>query len=206
MKLSTHEFGSWYASVSPGMSTHTPAVAPSAVTSLISSQPQPPTPNTALTLEILHNLEHQHQWTGLRIHEPFSLSTKQSIPLISGTPPQAVYIHPDEQAYILEHRIPMHDVPIEREWVIPTAQGEKWTLRRLAGIHDSLPDRTEDLRLDSFDLEEASKKMQEYIRLKRDKPWGGKRALLAMVNRGLGGDGTVVYYVTMEGTPKPRQN
>ncbi|KAK2857287.1 hypothetical protein FQN49_004850 [Arthroderma sp. PD_2] len=187
------------------MSSHTPEIAPSAVSSLISSKLHP-TPNTALTLEILHNLEHQHQWTALKVHEPFSLSAEQAIPLISGTPPQVVYTHPDEQAYLLEHHIRPEDVPIDREWVIPTSQGEKWTLRRLAGIHDSLPKRTEDLQLGSFDLEQASKDMQEYIRLKKEKPWGGKRALLAMVNSGLGGDGTVVYYVTMEGTPKPRQN
>lgn len=100
----------------------------------------------------------------------------------------------------------MKDIPVDREWVIPTAQGEKWTLSRLAGLHDSLPSRAEDFPHDSVDLEEATKSMQEYVKLKKEKPWGGKRALLAMVNRGLGGDGTVVYYVTMEGTPKPRQN
>ncbi|EFQ98046.1 hypothetical protein MGYG_01084 [Nannizzia gypsea CBS 118893] len=188
------------------MSSHAPSIAPSAVTTLISSQPQPSTPNVALSLEILHNLEHQHQWTGLKIHKPFSLSQKQSVPLISGTPPQSIYIHPDEQAYLLEHRIPMKDIPKDREWVIPTAQGEKWTLSQLAGLHDSLPSRTEDFLFDSVDLEEATKEIQEYVKLKKEKPWGGKRALLAMVNRGLGGDGTVVYYVTMEGTPKPRQN
>ncbi|EFE38127.1 conserved hypothetical protein [Trichophyton verrucosum HKI 0517] len=188
------------------MSIHHPAIAPSAVTTLISSQPQTPPPHVALSLEILHNLEHQHQWKDLEIHEPFSLSQKQSIPLISGTPPQPIYIHPDEQAYLLEHNIPMKDIPADREWVIPTAQGEKWTLSRLAGLHDSLPSRAEDFLPGSVDLEEATKSMQEYVKLKKEKPWGGKRALLAMVNRGLGGDGTVVYYVTMEGTPKPRQN
>lgn len=190
----------------PRMSSHTPVTAPSAVTTLISSQPQPSTPNMALSLEILHNLEHQHQWTDLKIHQPFSLSQKQSIPLISGTPPQPTYIHPDEQAYLLDHHISMKDIPKNREWVIPTAQGEKWTLSRLAGLHDSLPSRTADFLLDSVNLEEATKDIQDYVKLKRESPWGGKRALLAMVNRGLGGDGTVVYYVTMEGTPKPRQN
>ncbi|EZF32473.1 hypothetical protein H101_03926 [Trichophyton interdigitale H6] len=173
------------------MSGHPPAIAPSAVTTLISSQPQIPLPHVALSLEILHNLEHQHQWKHLEIHEPFSLSQKQSIPLISGTPPQPIYIHPDEQAYLLEHDIPMKDLPSDREWVIPTAQGEKWTLSRLAGLHDSLPSRAEDFLPESVDLEEATKSMQEYVKLKKEKPWGGKRALLAMVNRGLGGDGTV---------------
>jgi hypothetical protein len=52
----------------------------------------------------------------------------------------------------------------------------------------------------------ANDKLAEYEGKKQEKYWGGKRALLAMVNRGIGGDGTVVYYVILEGNVKPRQN
>ncbi|KAK2739872.1 hypothetical protein FQN57_006448 [Myotisia sp. PD_48] len=179
---------------------------PSAVTTVISSNPERASPPCALAFEIAHNLEHQHQWTSIRIHEPYSLSPLQPMPLLTGIPPNTVYTHPDEQAYILEHSISMGDVPLEREWVIPTSQGQKWSLSRLAGVFDSLLTIAEDeLELDRHE-QQANKTLQDFLRLKREKPWGGKRALLAMVNRGMGGDGTIVYYVVLEGAVKPRQN
>ena len=76
----------------------------------------------------------------------------------------------------------------------------------MARVFDSLPKKSEDLPVDALKKEGMDEKMAEYIRRKKEEPWGGKRALLAMVNRGMGGDGTVIYYVVLEGTVKPRQN
>lgn len=104
---------------------------------------------------------------------------------------------------MLENEIPPEDAPREREWVIPTSQGETWSLRRLAGLFDALPPKSEDLIDGST---KHSTKMEEFISLKKKETWGKKRAILAMVNRGMGGDGTVVYYVVSDGTVKPRQN
>ncbi|KAL2360385.1 hypothetical protein RJZ56_006753 [Blastomyces dermatitidis] len=217
---------------------------PSALTSLTTPTTQNPT--ASLTTQVLHNLQHQHLWTALRIHEPHTLSPAQRMPLISGLPPQTLYTHPDEQAFMLEHGIGTDDVPVEREWVIPTAQGQAWSLRRLVECFDSLPlpdskhgDGGEAVNGDGdgdsgsgsgsgsetesrVKMEKAGEKKNakkndrrklskeeifaEYERRRRGKEWGGKRALMAMVNRGMGGDGTVVYYVVLEGSVKPRQN
>ncbi|KAL1961351.1 hypothetical protein VTO42DRAFT_79 [Malbranchea cinnamomea] len=178
----------------------------SALTTLISQSQDPENPITALTLQVFHNLQHQHLWTSLRIHEPRTLSPSQSIPLISGIPPQSIYIHPDEQAYMLELGIRLEETAVDREWVIPTAQGQTWSLRRLAEVFDALPDRKEDIQAPDSKRGLVSNKVLEYERKKREEPWGGKRALLSMVNRNKGGDGTVVYYIILEGTVKPRQN
>ncbi|PGH33159.1 hypothetical protein GX50_04001 [[Emmonsia] crescens] len=230
--------------------TASPTPSPSALTTL--TTPTSQNPIASLTTQIFHNLQHQHRWTALRIHDPHTLSPTQRMPLISGLPPQTLYTHPDEQAYMLEHGISMDDVPAEREWVIPTAQGQVWSLRRLAECFDALPlpdskhgdgdadadadaDAGTDMDMDiDMDMnmgkdgdggasktksgevtKEKKKKAKkqseeeifaEYERRKRGKEWGGKRALMAMVNRGIGGDGTVVYYVVLEGSVKPRQN
>jgi len=56
-------------------------------------------------------------------------------------PPNQIYIHPDKQAYMIEHNIKDEALPIEKEWVLPMALGDKWTLKRFAEIFDSLPDR-----------------------------------------------------------------
>ncbi|OJD15269.1 hypothetical protein AJ78_04454 [Emergomyces pasteurianus Ep9510] len=213
---------------------------PSALTTL--TTPTSQNPIASLTTQILHNLQHQHGWIALHIHEPHTLSPTQRIPLISGLPPQTLYTHPDEQAYMLEQGISMDDVPTEREWVIPTAQGQAWSLRMLAECFDALPlpdskhhldtgaeaeaEAEVDVDINKYDdgvgieaksgaVREKRKKgkkqsqeelFAEYSRRKRGKEWGGKRALVAMVNRGMGGDGTVVYYVVLEGSVKPRQN
>jgi tRNA-splicing endonuclease subunit Sen15 len=104
---------------------------------------------------------------------------------------------------MLENGIHETDVPVEREWVLPVAQGQKWSLRRLAGGFDALPERGDDIGVED---EGKSQKLTEFLEMKKQGKWGGKRLLLAMVNRGMGGDGTVVYYIVMEGSVKPRQN
>lgn len=177
-------------------------------------------PQAATTLQILHNLQHQHLWTSLQIHatplDPDSLPQESHPPLISGIPPHRVYTHPDEQLYMLEKGLREDDLRSERLFVIPTAQGQKWSLRRMAAAFDVLSD------IEIADDEaregeagppvesEKARKLEEYYqrREKADatKEWGSKRVLLGMVDKGMGGDGTVVYYIVQEGEVKPRQN
>lgn len=200
----------------------------SALTRLIDSASLSENPLGATTIQILHNLQHQHLWTSLQIHdisippndsqEPVLADTStrdQTCSIISGIPPQRTYIHPDEQFYLLEKGLREDHLKPERAFVIPTAQGQKWTLRRIAGIFDALPnvevvtDSESSSKGVAVDPDQE-KKLAEYYERKEEalkaKEWGSKRMLLAMVDKGMGGDGTVVYYVVQEGEVKPRQN
>lgn len=113
---------------------------------------------------------------------------------------------------MLERGLREDDVELERMFVLPTVQGESWTLRKLAGVFDSLPEGSGEGEV----LEgggaggEKAEKLREYYeyreKARATKEWGGKRLLLAMVDRRMGGDGTVVYYVVQDGAVKPRQN
>ncbi|KAF3394544.1 hypothetical protein F1880_005156 [Penicillium rolfsii] len=194
-----------------------PKLEPSALTRLIDSASASGNPVAATTIQILHNLQHQHLWTSLEIHDISKNSIASDAPptLISGIPPHRVYTHPDEQLYMLEKGITEDDLRSERLFVIPTAQGQSWSLRRMAAAFDSLAlleasEGEEPLSTgESVDPEKA-KKLNEYYerreKAKETKEWGTRRALLAMTNRGMGGEGTVVYYVVQEGEVKPRQN
>lgn len=99
-------------------------------------------------------------------------------------------------------------MPAERIFVIPTAQGQTWSLGRMAGVFDSADEGNEGVEL-GLEGEKAEGLKAYYARRKtarETREWGGKRMLLAMVDKGMGGDGTVVYYVVQEGAVKPRQN
>lgn len=87
--------------------------APSPLQSLIhSTAPTNTTPSSdddsivtlyALATQIKHNLHHQHAWTNLHIHTHSPLtSLPLPRPLLSGLPPQRLYIHPDEQIELLK--------------------------------------------------------------------------------------------------------
>ncbi|KAL1971106.1 hypothetical protein VTN77DRAFT_57 [Rasamsonia byssochlamydoides] len=201
---------------------------PSSLTTLI-SQSGSADPISALTTQVLHNLQYQHLWTSLRIHNLSSLSSSQPVSatttapttplLISGIPPHRVYTHPDEQVYMLELGLRDEDLLPERVFVLPTAQGQSWSLRKLAAVFDSLPEPGEQQLSSSetsdnsssaaVDKAKAAKLARYYERRRKanaSKEWGGKRLLLAMVDRAMGGDGTVVYYIVQEGNVKPRQN
>ncbi|RAH83543.1 hypothetical protein BO86DRAFT_358702 [Aspergillus japonicus CBS 114.51] len=230
----------------------TSTTSPSALTTLItstspttspspsSSNPTtttPPSPNlnlnpnlnpktSALTLQVLHNLQHQHLWTSLQVHElpstvpaAAAASTESDSPnqinLISGIPPHRLYTHPDEQFYLLERGLREEDLELERMFVLPTVQGHTWSLRRLAGVFDALPgleDSGDGEGEDDDRTNSSSKadKLKEYYAYRKQarvtREWGGKRMLLAMVDRQMGGDSTVVYYVVQDGAVKPRQN
>lgn len=118
-----------------------------------------------------------------------------------------------------------------REWVVPLSLGQEGgSLRWLAGVFDALParDAPRVLRGKQERAEEGARGEDEgQERAEEDEgdakgegkdgdgdtdDWltslpNPKRVLLAMKARdGMGGDGTVAYYVCLEGEVKPRQN
>jgi tRNA-splicing endonuclease subunit Sen15, fungi type len=88
--------------------------APSALSKLIASQTQKTPPlqsaslhspfDHALALQVLHNLQYQHEWTALQVHarSPLPPFAPLPRPLLSGMPPRRLYIHPDEQIELLK--------------------------------------------------------------------------------------------------------
>lgn len=206
---------------------------PSALTTLISTAISPTTSLSAATLQVLHNLQHQHLWTSLQIHRlslpeapstssdvSYASSTATTAFVISGVPPNRIYTHPDEQLFMLERGLRDNDIDPERTFVLPTVEGQSWSLRKMAAVFDSLPQVDEGLASlapeggregeGSQPRDEKEAKIAEYLEYRKSaratKEWGGKRLLLSMVDRNMGGDGTVVYYVVQEGAVKPRQN
>ncbi|RDH27216.1 hypothetical protein BDQ94DRAFT_185107 [Aspergillus welwitschiae] len=152
---------------------------PSALTTLLSTTTTtPPTPLSANTIQILHNLQHQHLWTSLRVHDlhlPSKSTTgpEQSLYLISGIPPHHLYIHPDEQLFMLERGLREDDVELERMFVLPTVQGESWTLRKLAGVFDSLPEGSEEVLEGGGEKAEKLREYYEYRgKARATKEWG----------------------------------
>ncbi|KAJ6187581.1 hypothetical protein N7519_002489 [Penicillium mononematosum] len=133
------------------------------------------------------------------------------------TPPHRVYTHPDEQLYMLENGIREDDLKPERIFVVPTTQGQPWSLRHMAAVFDRLPEfkqkaeeHDRSVGATSMQLGRRAEKLAQYYEKKEKsrvtKEWGTQRCLLAMVDKGMGGDGTVAYYVVHEGEVKPRQN
>lgn len=195
---------------------------PSALTTLISttSNTQSLDPLHALTTQVYHNLQHQHLWTSLKVHNPSEDASLPglTVPLISGIPPQRMYTHPDEQLYLLQIGLREEDLRSERLWVLPSTQGQTWTLGKLTTIFDALPSRTTGTESSTNAAEESKEivdkekeeKLAKYFEKKqeadKENKWGGKRLLLAVVDRLVGGDGTIVYYVVQDGHVKPRQN
>lgn len=203
-----------------------PTPEPSALTNLVSSTTSSSSTDTPLaatptTHQVLHNLQHQHLWTSLEIH---TLPIEFPVALISGIPPHRVYTHPDEQLYMVERGLREEDVELERMFVVPTVQAQSWSLEMMAAVFDSLPDIGTEIGEDdevdaknevgeetngAGDREKAGRLADYYGRraqARRSGEWGGKRLLLAMIDKGMGGEGTVVYYIVQEGTVKPRQN
>lgn len=57
-----------------------------------------------LAHQIQHNLEFQHAWCDIIIHDDSPVTrNKLPRPLIAGLPPKRLYIHPDEQTELLKH-------------------------------------------------------------------------------------------------------
>lgn len=84
------------------------------------------------------------------------------------------------------------DVPLEREWVLPTHIREKWSLRKFAEVFDAVGK----IPLGEGEEEKGGEGEDDKARQ------GGKRVLLATV----GDDSTVLYYIVHDGIVKPRQN
>jgi tRNA-splicing endonuclease subunit Sen15 len=138
-----------------------------------------------LAVQILHNLQYAHSWTSLTLHteSPENPGALLPRPLVSGIPPQRIYIHPDEQIELLKTGEDGGQRK-EREWVLPTHLIETWSLSRFAAIFDAIGVVPPD---ESRGHGEGKKH---------------KRLLLAT----LGNDSTVVYYIVHDGLVKPRQN
>ncbi|KAH0605196.1 uncharacterized protein H6S33_005178 [Morchella sextelata] len=135
------------------------------------------TPHLQDLVQTVHkNLQHLADWSSLVIHSSPSFPR----PLITGLPPDPVYIDPDSaSAYNAEDK--NSPERSQHEWVLPVDLREKWTLRKWAQVFDSLPEGY---------WGESGGKMR------------GKRILLAVVSD----DSTVVHYVVHDGIVKPRQN
>ncbi|EXJ58990.1 hypothetical protein A1O7_06421 [Cladophialophora yegresii CBS 114405] len=143
-----------------------------------------------------------------------SLSSSGSIPLISGLPPKHSYIHPDLQTYLIKHNVKETELHVQREFVLPLALGEKWTLNRFCSVFDALPER-EAIRVERPSSSRGSNTTAARPNGRAKAVGAGdiyehtdqKRVLLGMrADEGMGGDGTVVYYIMQEGEVKPRQN
>lgn len=179
-----------------------PAV--SALTAFIESQCQPESATSisdyrALALQVQHDLQYQHEWTSIGIHTHSAASSSSDAdllprPLISGLPAHHVYIHPDDQVDILRQGFTEKDVPVEREWVLPTHLREKWTIRRFAAVFDAI----EETPLGEQASSGATNVQNSYHKTRKR----AKRLLMAVVSD----DSTVVYYIIHDGIVKPRQN
>ena len=101
-------------------------------------------------------------------------------------------MHPDEQVEMLKAGVKEEDVPVEREWVLPTHLREKWSLRRFADVFDAVGETPPE------ENKEETLSAEDQVGKRR----GGKRLLLATVSD----DSTVVYYIVHDGIVKPRQN
>ncbi|KAH8843322.1 hypothetical protein MCOR27_002366 [Pyricularia oryzae] len=163
-----------------------------------------------LTKNVQFNLEHEKDWTGVKVHD--SGAERQ---LLYGLPPRRMYVHPDEQIAILKaekelgggQRIPQ---PPEVEWVLPMHLAEKWTVERFAAVFDSIPPVPPAVAEpaggpDDGNTSTASE-AAEVAATSLAQHWRGsgrgKRIILAIVQD----DSTISYYVIHDGIVKPRQN
>lgn len=137
-----------------------------------------------LASTVYENLENQHDWTLLESHthkqQPLPKNkTLLPRPLITGLPPRRLYLHPDDQVELVKtHATYTVDETPEIEWVLPMHLNEKFSLKQMAEVFDSL-------------------ELPEPLAEGRH-----KRLLMAIVHD----DSTVVYYFVHDGIVKPRQN
>lgn len=184
---------------------------PSALQLLFESHPLPrdsPHPSHLyhLALQIAHNLRHQHNWDDVRVytHSPIT-SAAFPRPLISGLPPQRLYVHPDEQIALLQKqkeagKSGMPELRSEREWVLPSHLREKWSLKRFGEVFDGI---TLVPTGGSGELLFGEKDEADLPEVEEANEWRKtKRLLLATLDD----DSTVVYYIVHDGIVKPRQN
>lgn len=231
------------AASNPAPTTPPPSSPPplplSATTNLINSHPTPAHLSHAahtLALQIAHNLRFQHLWTDLRLHTviPTSPQNPQDVVvpllLLSGLPPNRLYIHPDEQIEFLQLQKKLgggggggktvvgekkkEGLEPEREWVLPSHLTEKWTLGRFARVFDSIGGvvpagddggEEEEVIFGDGGKGRGGDGDDDGGGRGEDNKWRvtqPKRLLLATVDD----DGTTVYYIVHDGLVKPRQN
>lgn len=168
-----------------------------------------------LALQVRHSLQYEHQWTQLKLHIHSPITNEiLPRPLISGLPPKRLYIHPDEQAELLKAEAdrlktlrkgdvngskPSEDMDTsyaqpEPEWVLPAQLREKWSLRKMAEVFDSISHAPPENDSVTACSNASNPPNQKWRRT--------KRVVLATV----GDDSTVVYYIIHDGLVKPRQN
>lgn len=193
---------------------------PSATTG--ATQIPPPSPYIALALQVQHNLQYQHDWSALRLHTHSAQPPHAALPrpLVSGRPPQRLYVHADQQAReiaALKQRSaqPRGDTTgsetlpgttadelqpqrIAREWVLPAHLKEKWSLRKFALVFDALEDMDDDGEGRGRGIDAGI----GHADGPRAASPSAKRILLALLND----DSTVSYYIMHDGIVKPRQN
>lgn len=120
-----------------------------------------------------------------------------------------MYVHPDLQKRMLRDGIDETAVEGQREWVIPLSVGEKWTLKRFCHVFNGLPEREPvRVRPSASETTEAAAGATTNSESNSEFEWkDNKRVILGMLaHNGMGGDGTVAYYIVQEGEVKPRQN
>jgi tRNA-splicing endonuclease subunit Sen15, fungi type len=76
-----------------------------------------------------------------RRHATPSSASTEPIYQISGLPPRHAYIHPDFQSHLIRKGISASRVKIQREFVLPLSLTEKYSLKKLSYVFDSLPAR-----------------------------------------------------------------
>ncbi|KAK5122277.1 hypothetical protein LTR85_004188 [Meristemomyces frigidus] len=203
------------------------------------TKPPPPPPEiTRLALQIAHNLRFQHGWTDIGVHYDTSgrPGAPKRRPMITGLPPQRVYVHPDEQIEVLnrqrrEGRAGMPELGREREWVLPTHLREPWTLRRFADVFDTLESVPPDAGREDgegkvqalFGQDAAAEPDGAPIDPTLTSGVGGSDASSPSASASasnpwrtrqpkrlllatLDDDSTIVYYIVHDGIVKPRQN
>ncbi|KAK3723566.1 hypothetical protein LTR37_001818 [Vermiconidia calcicola] len=196
---------------------------PSALQSFLSSTGSDSSQQTQLlqlALQIAHNLRYQHNWDDVRIHYDSTTPIESPAlirPLISGFPPQRLYVHPDEQIEVLqkqkdEGKTGMPNLPREREWVLPSHLREKWSLRRFGEVFNATstvpsPEDGEALfdnskRAAHTKEGEGEDDSMDGAPMNKWRISQPKRLLLATLDD----DSTVVYYIVHDGIVKPRQN
>jgi len=150
-----------------------------------------------LAATVLHNLQHQHNWTSLVIHTHSTTNRLLPRPIVSGLPPKRSYIHPDEQVEVIkaEHDTgkAIKQIP-ELEWVLPTHWDEKWSLGKFAEVFDAI------------DAVPPRENVEEEEDLTVGHKWRGKNRQKRLLLSTVHDDSTVIYYIMHDGLAKPRQN
>ena len=143
-----------------------------------------------MAVQVLHGLRHEHRWTDLQIHSHGSSGILLPRPMLSGKPPQHVYVHPDDQIQMLKQGQQDQDVPVSREWVLPTHLEEKWSIHKFAQVFDAIDNSPPSFNDEMHNFGAAIPQRR------------ARRLLLAII----GDDSTIVYYIVHDGIVKPRQN